>query len=103
MSILNQGKEETVDLEDMTGGISIMDLGLNDFRMDLLAYMKEHEDIDRVPLRIHAVVKGEKPGVVFVLKNVNDSINLENQNRLHPFYMVYVDMNGCICRSKSRS
>jgi hypothetical protein len=71
-----------------------MDLGLNDFCMDLLAYMKEHEDIDRVPLGIHAVVKGEKPGVVFVLKNVNDNINLENQNRLHPFYMVYVDMDG---------
>ena len=91
---LKRLQEETVDLEDMTGGISIMDLGLNDFRMDLLAYMKEHEDIDRVPLGIHAVVKGEKPGVVFVLKNVNDSINLENQNRLHPFYMVYVDMDG---------
>ena len=91
---LKRLQEETVDLEDMTGGISIMDLGLNDFRMDLLSYMKEHEDIDRVPLGIHAVVKGEKPGVVFVLKNVNDSINLENQNRLHPFYMVYVDMDG---------
>ena len=91
---LKRLQEETVDLEDMTGGISIMDLGLNDFRMDLLAYMKEHENIDRVPFGIHAVVKGEKPGVVFVLKNVNDNINSENQNRLHPFYMVYVGMDG---------
>ena len=91
---LERLQEEAVDLEDMTGGISIMDLGLNDFRMDLITYMKEHKDLDRVPLGIHAVVKGEKPGVVFVLKNVNDSINVENHNRLHPFYMIYVGMDG---------
>ena len=71
-----------------------MDLGLNDFRMDLLAYMKEHENIDRIPLGIHAVVKGEKPGVIFVLKNINKNINLESQNRIHPFYMIYVGMDG---------
>ena len=91
---LKRLQEETVDLEDMTDGISIMDLGLNDFRMDLIAYMKEHENLDRVPFGIHAVVKGENPGIVFVLKNVNDSINIENHNRLHPFYMVYVGMDG---------
>ena len=85
---------EVVDLEDMSSGISIMDLGLNEFRMDLLAYMKEHGDIDHVPFGIHAVIKGEKPGVIFVLKNVNEHINIENQNRLHPFYMVYVSMDG---------
>ena len=91
---LKRLQEEVVDLEDMTSGVSIMDLGLNEFRMDLLAYMKEHGDIDHVPFGIHAVVKGEKPGVVFVLKNVNTHINIENQNRLHPFYMVYVGMDG---------
>jgi len=91
---LKKLQEEVVDLEDMSSGISIMDLGLNEFRMDLLAYMKEHGDIDHVPFGIHAVVKGEKPGVIFVLKNVNEHINIENQNRLHPFYMVYVSMDG---------
>lgn len=85
-----------VDLEDMTSGISITDLGLNDFRMDLLAYMKERPDIDHIPLGIHAVTKGEKPGVIFVLKNVNAEINIKNQNRLHPFYMVYVGNDGKI-------
>lgn len=93
-SQLKRLQEEVVDLEDMTSGISIMDLGLNEFRMDLLAYMKEHGDIDHSPFGIHAVVKGEKPGVIFVLKNVNEHINIENQNRLHPFYMVYVGMDG---------
>ena len=93
-SQLKRLQEEVVDLEDMTSGISIMDLGLNEFRMDLLAYMKEHEDIDHVPFGIHAVTKGEKPGVIFVLKNVNEKINIENQNRLHPFYIVYVGTDG---------
>lgn len=91
---LERLQKEIVDLEDMSSGISIMDLGLNEFRMDLLAYMKEHGDIDHVPFGIHAVLKGEKPGVIFVLKNVNEHINIENQNRLHPFYMVYVGMDG---------
>ncbi len=93
-SQLKRLQDEVVDLEDMSSGISIMDIGLNDFRMDLLAYMKEHDNIDRLPSGIHAVVKGEKPGVIFVLKNVNDKINIESQNRIHPFYMVYVGMDG---------
>lgn len=91
---LKRLQEEVVDLEEMSSGVSIMDLGLNEFRMDLLAYMKDHEDVDHVPFGIHAVVKGEKPGVIFILKNVNENINIENQNRLHPFYMVYVSMDG---------
>ena len=91
---LRKLQDEVVDLEDMTRGVSITDLGLNDFRMDLLAYMKEHKDIDHIPLGIHAVTHGEKPGVIFVLKNVNAKVNIKNQNRLHPFYMVYVGMDG---------
>lgn len=91
---LKKLQEEVVDLEDMTSGVSIMDLGLNDFRMDMLSYMKDHPDIDHVPFGIHAVAHGEKPGIIFVLKNVNTKINIENQNRLHPFYMVYVGMDG---------
>ena len=93
-SQLKKLQEEVIDLEDASSGISIMDLGLNEFRMDLLSYMKNHKDIDHVPLGIHAVVKGAKPGVIFVLKNVNESINIENQNRLYPFYLVYVTMDG---------
>lgn len=91
---LKKLQSEVVDLEDMTNGVSITDLGLNDFRMDLLGYMKEHRDIDHIPLGIHAVVHGEKPGVIFVLKNVNAKINIKNQNRLHPFYLVYVGTDG---------
>jgi superfamily II DNA or RNA helicase len=91
---LERLQDEVVDLEEMTSGISIMDLGLNEFRMDLLNYLKEQPNLDRVPLGIHAVVHGEQPGVIFVLKNVNTAINIENQNRLHPFYMVYIGNDG---------
>jgi hypothetical protein len=91
---LERLQSDVVDLEEMTSGISIMDLGLNEFRLDLLGYMKEHPGIERMPSGIHAVVRNEKPGVIFVLKNVNNQINIENQNRLHPFYMVYVGDNG---------
>ena len=93
-SQLKKLQEEVVDLEDMTNGVSIMDLGLNEFRMDLIAYRKEHGDIDHMPFGIHTVVKGDKPGVIFVLKNVNKQVNIQNQNSLHPFYMVYVGMDG---------
>jgi len=91
---LERLQNEVVDLEEMNSGISIMDLGLNDFRMDLLAYIKENPNLDRTPFGIHAVVQGDTPGVIFVLKNVNQNINIENRNYLHPFYMVFVGDDG---------
>lgn len=91
---LERLQSEVVDLEEMTSGISIMDLGLNDFRMDLLAYVKDHPSLDHTPFGIHAVVHGDKPGVIFVLKNVNAGVNIEGKNYLHPFYMVYVSDEG---------
>jgi hypothetical protein len=93
---LERLQSDVVDLEEMNSGISIMDLGLNEFRLDLLGYIKEHPSIDRMPFGIHSVVRSEKPGVIFVLKKVNYQINIENQNRLHPFYMVYVGDDGDI-------
>ena len=94
---LKRLQEEVVDLEEMSGGISIMDLGLNEFRLDLLDYMKRHNDVEKAPKGMHAVVpKGEETpaGVIFVLKNINDSVNIDHQNRIHPFYMVYIREDG---------
>ena len=91
---LEKLQNEVVDLEEMNSGISIMDLGLNEFRMDLLAYLKDHPNLDHTPFGINAVVRGENPGVIFVLKNINSDVNIENQNRLHPFYMVYIGDDG---------
>ena len=94
---LKRLQEEVVDIEDMTTGISIMDLGLNEFRLDLLDYIKHHDNIDKTPNGLHAVVKGNEElpsGVIYVLKNRSDSVNIDHQNRLHPFYMVYISSDG---------
>lgn len=94
---LKRLQEEVVDLEDMSTGISIMDLGLNEFRLDLLAYIKSHGDLEKTPRGLHAVVpktEGCPEGVIFVLKNVNNGVNIDNQNRIHPFYMVYISTEG---------
>ena len=94
---LKRLQEEVVDIEDMSTGISIMDLGLNEFRLDLLDYVKTHGDLSAKPKGLHAVVSAteELPaGVIFVLRNINNGVNIDNQNRIHPFYMVYVDMDG---------
>lgn len=94
---LQRLQEEVVDIEDMTTGISIMDLGLNEFRLDLLEYTKNHPDLDKTPFGLHAVAPSTEDapaGVIYVLKNRTNSVNIDNQNRLHPFYMVYIGANG---------
>ena len=96
---LKRLQEEVVDIEDMSDGISIMDLGLNEFRLDLLDYIKRNGDMDKKPRGLHAVVPAteELPeGVIFVLKNINNSVNVDNCNRIHPFYMVYIGTDGGI-------
>ena len=94
---LKKLQEEVVYIEDMATGISIMDLGLNEFRLDLLEYVKNNGDMDNKPKGLHAVVPAtsELPeGVIFILKNVNNSVNIDNRNRIHPFYMVYIGTSG---------
>ena len=94
---LKRLQQEVVDIEEMSTGISIMDLGLNEFRMDLLEYVKTHPDLEQKPKGLHAVVPSTEKlpeGAVFVLRNVNNGINIDNKNRIHPFYMVYIGMDG---------
>ena len=97
MQQLKKLQDEVVDIEDMSTGISIMDLGLNEFRLDLLEYIKSHPDLENKPLGMHAVVgqTDELPeGVIFVLKNRNNGVNIDSLNRIHPFYMVYMGIDG---------
>jgi hypothetical protein len=95
---LKKLRDEVVDIEEMSGGVSIMDLGLNEFRMDLISYIKENPDLDQTPFGMHAILPSEgddiPSGVIYILKNINDAVNKENQNRLHPFYLVYISDNG---------
>lgn len=94
---LKKLQEEVVDIEDMSTGVSIMDLGLNEFRMDLVEYSKTHPDLESKPKGLHAVAQADPDnpeGVIFILKNVNDSVNIDNRNRIHPYYMIYISQDG---------
>ena len=93
---LEQMLSSNIDLEDVSGGVSITDLGLDEFRTDLLAWVKENGTDDLPPHGIHAVVRGEMPGIIFVMRNVNQGVNVSKANRLHPFYLVYVGEDGDI-------
>lgn len=96
---LQKLKEEVVDLEDMNTGVSITDLGLNDFRMDLLEYINKNGSLDYVVNGLHSVVKADEingvpKGTIFILKNINSNVNIKNTNQLHPFYIVYIGEDG---------
>lgn len=87
------------DLEDVDGSITITDLGLNEFRMDVVAYIKAHGEPNNIANGLYCVVRYDDEmnipkGVIFVLKNRNPSVNIGNKNRLHPYYLVYLDDNG---------
>ena len=59
--------------------------------------MKRSNDIERAPKGLHSVVgrmENAPSGVIFVLRNINDSVNIDNRNRIHPFYMVYISDEG---------
>ncbi len=96
---LRRLQEEVIDMEDLKTGVSITDLGLNDFRMDLLNYVKTAGDLANLPSGLHAVVpaepaKGLLPGVIFALRNRNHGVNINQQNRLHPYYLLYMGKDG---------
>lgn len=95
---LKRLQQEVVDLEEMNSGVSIMDLGLNEFHMDIQELHKKYGDADHIPFGISATagaIKDEAPaGVIYILKNINSSVNIDKQNRLHPFYLVYIKDNG---------
>jgi len=98
---LRRLQEEVIELEDLKTGVSITDLGLNDFRMDLLNYVKAHGDLSNVPNGMHAVVlarpeMGLLPGAIFTLRNRNSGVNVNQHNRLHPYYLVYINHEGVV-------
>ena len=96
---LQRLQEEVIELEDLKTGVSITDLGLNEFRMDLLNYIKAWGEPHNTPNGLHAVVAAQPelglvPGVIFTLRNRNPSVNIQQQNRLHPYYLIYMQQDG---------
>ena len=98
---LRRLQEEVIEMEDLKPGVSITDLGLNDFRMDLLNYVKTNNDLTSIPNGMHAVIPADPekqlfPGVIFILRNRNHGVNINQQNRLHPYYLIYIGNEGQI-------
>lgn len=99
---LKKLQDEVVDLEDLREGVSITDLGLNDFRVDLTNFFKKYGTLKNIPEGLYAVTEATnnlQKGVIFVLKNVNNEINIDKLNRLHPFYLVYIKNDGTILQN----
>lgn len=119
---LERLKNEVVDLEEMSEGISIMDLGLEDYRMDLLKYLDSHPELEKVPKGLQAILSVENKeaeGAIFVLKNKDELRGKNQKNQLHPYYILYVnsvgelvvspeeskkilDLLGSLCRGKTQ-
>lgn len=96
---LRRLQDEVIELEDVRTGVSITDLGLNDFRMDLLKYMDQYGDLASSPKGLHAAVpanlaRGLRPGVIFALRSVDGQAAINRHNRLHPHYLIYLDVEG---------
>mgnify|MGYP001442255548 CR=1 FL=1 len=98
---LQRLQEEVVDLEDISGGISITDLNFSDFRVDLTNYLKENRaKLEKAPIGLYSIVRiPEKlqeelePGVIFLLEQVSGEVNTLEKNPLHPYYLIYVTNN----------
>lgn len=100
---LQKLKDAVLDLEDVSGGISITDLTLNDFRMDLTDFMKEHLPVlECTPFGARASAALEpsflnqeyRPGAVFCLKDMSGKAPVESGYSLAPYYLVFVDDDG---------
>ena len=100
---LEQLQNEVVDLEDIGSGISITDMTLNDFRMDLAQYLKEHADLlENMPPGAFAVThrddlfeeEGLEPGVIFCLRSESTKMTVDSTYALAPHYLVWVSESG---------
>lgn len=100
---LEQLQDAVVDLEDIAGGVSITDLTLNDFRMDLSAYMQAYlKELELAPTGLFAVCQldatlkadGLPTGVIFCLKNIRNTVQVDASYALAPYFLVYVADSG---------
>jgi SNF2 family DNA or RNA helicase len=99
---LQRLKDEVVDLEDVSGGISITDLTFNDFKVELMEYLKGHKkELEEVPNGIYSIVEIDeefkedlKEGVIFLLRQTRGTADSKDQNPLTPYYLVYVNEDG---------
>ena len=104
---LEQLQNEVVDAEDLGGGISITDMTLNDFRMDLAEYLKGYaQSLEAMPPGAFAVARLDQlfgnlleeddlaPGAIFCLRSDNAKVRTDSTYALAPHYLVHVSDDG---------
>lgn len=96
---LEQLQKEVIDLEDVSGNVSLTDFTMDDFRMDLIHLMEKYEDdVEETPTGIYSLVVNNnekldneiKPGVIFCLKRMESYEDEHDKNPIYPYYLVYV-------------
>lgn len=96
-------QDAVIDLEDLSTGVSIADLTLTDFRIDLAQYLKEHPGkLDSMPLGATAVTITSdaeiEPGIIFCLRAEGESATHLHGGHypLAPHYLVHVGEDGTV-------
>ena len=96
-------QDTVIDMEDLSTGVSITDLTLTDFRIDLAQYLKAHPGkLDTQPLGAYAVTTtldaDIPPGVIFCLQACGPAANKakESDYPLAPHYLVHVGDDGAV-------
>jgi hypothetical protein len=94
-------QDAVIDLEDLSNGVSITDLTLTDFRIDLAEFLNSHgHGLDTLPLGTHAAVISSDaeiaPGYVFCLRAEGDAARraATSDYPLAPYYLVHVGSSG---------
>ncbi|AMR77744.1 helicase-related protein [Cupriavidus nantongensis] len=96
-------QDTVIDLEDLSTGVSITDLTLTDFRIDLAQHLKAHPGkLDKQPLGAYAVTTSIDadipPGVIFCLRAEGPAAHKakESDYPLAPHYLVHVGDDGAV-------
>jgi hypothetical protein len=96
-------QDAVIDLEDLSTGVSIADLTLTDFRIDLAEYARQHPNrLETEPPGRFAVTTSSdadiEPGIIFCLRAEDDAAKVapEPGYPLAPHYLVHVGDNGTV-------
>jgi len=96
-------QDAVIDLEDLSSGVSIADLTLTDFRIDLAQYLKAHPGrLENLTYGTYAVTTspevGIPPGIVFCLRAARETAakSFEPSYPLAPHCLVHVGDDGAV-------
>ena len=96
-------KDEVLDLEDFDENVALSEFTLDDFRLELIKYLESNrKQLEDAPPGLYTVVPAPPdssiiaPGVVFCLKQKEDSIENEQINPTQPYFLIYIREDGVV-------